>query len=40
MFPDIGWMSDQELQELIDKLTAEEQGCRIGGGFCTGRSTS
>ena len=25
MFPDIGSMSDQELQELIDKLTAEEQ---------------
>jgi hypothetical protein len=24
-FPDIGSMSDQELNELIDKLTAEEQ---------------
>jgi RsiG-like len=24
-FPDIGSMSDQELKELIDKLTAEEQ---------------
>ena len=24
-FPDIGSMSNQELQELIDKLTAEEQ---------------
>jgi RsiG-like len=24
-FPDIGAMSDQELKELIDKLTAEEQ---------------
>jgi hypothetical protein len=24
-FPDIGSMSDEELKELIDKLTAEEQ---------------
>jgi hypothetical protein len=24
-FPDIGSMSDEELRELIDKLTAEEQ---------------
>ena len=24
-FPDIGSMSDQELKELIDNLTAEEQ---------------
>ena len=24
-FPDIGSMSDQELKDLIDKLTAEEQ---------------
>ena len=24
-FPDMGSMSDQELKELIDKLTAEEQ---------------
>ena len=45
--PNISSMSDEELRELIDKLTAEEQeGAPTGGGssmgrsICSGRSSS
>ena len=38
--PNIGSMSDEELKELIDKLTAEEQEVSYRGGSCTARSTS
>ena len=39
-FPDIGSLSDQELKELIDKLTAEEQEISYKRRSCTERSTS
>ena len=36
-FPDIGSMSDEELKELIDKLTAEEQEVSYRGRILHGQ---
>ncbi len=37
--PDVGSMSDAELKELIEQLTAENE-VRTAAGCCTARSTS
>ena len=39
-FPDLGALSDQELKELIQQLTEDEQEVSYRGASCTARSTS